>query len=73
MSTKHSKDFKVYQFLILSLPVPHWADENTDLPSNSYISKTIRVNIVFISAFFKEYSMSFLVISRLIEFAFVVF
>ena len=28
-----------------SLPVPHWAGDNTDLLSNSIISKTVRVNI----------------------------
>ena len=32
---------------ILSLPVPHRAGDNTDLPSNSNISKTVRVNIAF--------------------------
>ena len=33
--------------LTLSLLVPRWADDNTDLPSNSNISKPVRVSIVF--------------------------
>ena len=46
-------NFKLYsynwmQHLTLSLPVPRWADGNTDLPSNSN-KKTIRVNIAFTS------------------------
>ena len=33
--------------LTLSLPVPRCAGDNTDLPSKSNISKTVRVNITF--------------------------
>ena len=43
------------------------ADHNTDLPSSSNISKTVRVNIVFTEIFCKEYSISFLMIARLID------
>ena len=42
---------------------------NTDLLSNSNISKTVRVNIAFITAFLKEYFIRFLIVSRLIDFA----
>ena len=58
--------------LTLSLPVPRWAGHNTDLPSDSNISKTVRVNIAFAATFFKEYSTSFLMVCRLIDFALVV-
>ena len=43
---------------------------NTDLPSNSNISKTVRVNISFTRKFFREYSITFLMIS--IDFGLVV-
>ena len=46
--------------------------ENTDLPSDINISKTVGVNIGFIRHFFKEYSISFLMICRLIDFTLVV-
>ena len=36
----------------------------TDLPSNSNISKTVRVNIFFTQALLKEYSKSVLIICR---------
>ena len=58
--------------LTLSLPVPRWADDNIDLPSDSNILKTVRVNIAFAATFFKEYSTSFLMVCRLIDFALVV-
>ena len=58
--------------LTLSFPVTGWASANTDLPSNSDISKTVKENIVFIEMFFKEYLIGFLMISRLIDFATVV-
>ena len=45
--------FKV--ILTLLLPVPRWAVDNTDLLSNSNISKTVRANIAFASTLFKEY------------------
>ena len=48
--------------LILSLPVPRWAGHNTNLPSDSNIWKTVRVNIAF----------SFLMVCRLIDIALVV-
>ena len=38
----------------LSLPVPHWAGANTDLPSNCNISKMARVNIAFKKCFLKR-------------------
>ena len=40
---------------ILSLHVPRWVVDDTDLPSNSNISKTIKVNIAFTSTFLKKY------------------
>ena len=58
--------------LTLSLPVSCWAGHNTNLPSDSIISKMVRVNIPFATTFFKEYSPSFLTVCRLIDFAFVV-
>ena len=56
----------------LSLPAPRWTVDNTDLPAKSSISKTVRVNIAFTETLLKEYSMSFLMVCSLIEFAFVV-
>ena len=55
--------------LTISLPVTLWMGHNTDLPSESNISKKIRVNIPFAQTFFKEYSISFLMVCRLIDFA----
>ena len=40
--------------------------------SNSNISKTVGINIAFTRPFFKKYSISFLIICRLIDFALVV-
>ena len=54
------------------LPVPRWAGDITDLPSESNISKTVGVNIEFTETLFKEYSISFLMRCRLIDFALVV-
>ena len=51
-----------------SFPVPCWAVHYTNLISNSNILKTVRINIVFPRMFFKEYLISFLMISRLIDF-----
>ena len=45
--------FKV--ILTLLLPVPRWEVDNTDLLSNSNISKIVRANIAFASTLFKEY------------------
>ena len=56
----------------LLLFVPRWAGDNTDLPSNSNISKTVRVNIVFTTKFSKEYSTSFVMVCRLVDFVLVV-
>ena len=52
--------------------MPRWVGDNTDLPSDSNISKTVRVNIAFAATFSKEYSTSFLVVCRLINVALVV-
>ena len=46
---------------------------NTDLPSNSIISKTIGVTIAFTRKYFKECSINFLMIRRMIDFTLVVF
>ena len=56
------------RYLTLS---PRWTGHNTDLPSDSNISKAVRVNIAFAEDFCKEYS-SFLMVCRLIDFALVV-
>ena len=58
--------------LNLSFPVPHWAGDNTDLLSDSNISKAVIVNNVFTRTFFKEYSVSLLMLCRLTDFALVV-
>ena len=43
----NESDIKQSNILTLSLPVTRCAGHNTDLPSNSNISKTVRVNIAF--------------------------
>ena len=53
--------------LTLSFHVPRWAGDTTDLPSNSKISKAVKVNTT--RTLFKECSISFLIICRLIDFA----
>ena len=58
--------------MTVSLPVLRWAGGNTDLPLGSNISKTLRVNIAFAATFLKEYSTSFLMVCRLIDFSLVV-
>ena len=57
------------KIVTLSLTVTHCAGHNTDLPSNNNISKTVRVNSVFAGTIFKDYSISFLMITTLIDFA----
>ena len=52
--------------LILWFPWTCCVGPNTDLPSNTNISKTVRVNIVSTITFFQEYSVSFLMICKLI-------
>ena len=61
------------RWLTLSLSVLHWANDNTSLPLDINISKTVWVNIAFIKTFSKEYSISFLMVCRLIDFAIVIF
>ena len=41
-------------WLTFSLLVSHWAGHNTDLPSDSNISKKVRVNIAFAEQFLKN-------------------
>ena len=55
--------------LTLSLPVLSWAGHNTQLPLYMNISETIRVSVAFTQFFFKEYSISSLMLCRLIDFA----
>ena len=55
-------------FFTVSFPVTHWAGVNTDLTSNSNISKTVKVSVAFTQGFLKEHSISFLMICRLIDF-----
>ena len=52
--------------------MPCWAVHSTDLPLGSNVSKTVRVNVAFALTFLKEYSTSFLMVGRLIDFALVV-
>ena len=55
--------------LTLSLPVPRWAGSNTELLLTSKISKTVVIKISVTAMFFKVYSINFLMICRLIDFA----
>ena len=62
----------MYITLSLSLRVPScWAGHNTDLLSDNNLSKTVRLSIVFAGIYFREYSTSFLMVCRLIDFALV--
>ena len=45
--------------LTISLPVTLWMGHNTDLPSESNISKKIRVNIPFAKLFLKNTQQAF--------------
>ena len=54
------------------LPLSYCAGRNTELLSGRSISKTVREKVAFTTNFLKEYSISFLMISSLIDFAFVV-
>ena len=40
--------------LTFSLPVSRWAGDNTDLPSDINISKSVGVNIAFVGSFLKN-------------------
>ena len=62
---------KKFKKLTLSLSVPRWASDNTDLPLNSNISKVSRGNIALIRKFSEEYSINFLIVCRLMDFALV--
>lgn len=46
--------YVIDSLLMLLLPAPRWAGNNTDLPSNRIISKTVRVNTVFTERFSKN-------------------
>ena len=46
--------YVIDSLLMLLLPVHRWAGDNTDLPSNRIISKTVRVNILFTERFSKN-------------------
>ena len=70
-STPKKYKKRLFITLTLSLPEPHWVGGNADLPSDSNISKALRINIAFVGTIFKEYLTSFLIICRLIEFALV--
>ena len=69
-----SNHFFFYFFLKAKLifPVPRWVGDNTDLPSNKNISKTISANVAFFPSFLKECSISFVLVFRLIDFALVI-
>ena len=51
---------------------PCWAGDNPELLSDSNISKMVRLNTALTATFFKKYSTNFLMVCRLIDFAFVV-
>ena len=76
LSSNSNKSRKLFFFsienLFLSLPVTRSAGHNTILPSNISISKMLKVGIVFTGHFFKEFLISFLIISRLIYFGLLV-
>ena len=59
--------------LTLWFPIPRRVDDNTNLSLTSNIRNTVNVNIAFTRKFFKEYSISFVKVCRLIDFALVVF
>ena len=61
-----------FPVLTLLLPAPSWKGDNTVLPSNNNISKTVRVNAAFVGMFFKEYLISFLMVCRLVDITLVV-
>ena len=67
-----SAAFTATKILTLSLTGPRLVWANTDQTWNNNISKTVRVYIAFTGGFFKEYSINFLMIYRLINFALVV-
>ena len=59
--------------LALSLTDTRCVVHDTDLPWNSNISKTVRVDIAIIKKkIFKEYLIRFLIVSRFIDLALVV-
>ena len=58
-------------FLSLSIPMTHCVGHNTDTHSTSNL-KTIIVNVVYIQKFFKEYWITFVMISTLIDFTLLV-
>ena len=61
--------FFVTWLLTLLFLVPRWAVDNTDLPLGRNISQAVNVKIVFTRTFFKEFSISFLMVCKLIDFA----
>ena len=69
LSRRATDKNKPYNNVLLSLPVTSCAGYNTNLASKSNISEKMRANIAFTTPSFKEYSISFLMISRLIDFA----
>ena len=52
----------LFYVLILQLPITSWVGDSTNLPSNSNISKTVKVNIAFLQIFFEEYLIRFLMV-----------
>ena len=72
-NTDHPLLCCLFRFTLL-LPVTRCSGHNTNLPSNNNILKIVTVNIAFTKAFFlkKNYWISFLIMSRLIDYALVV-
>ena len=62
----------LFYVLILQLPITSWVGDSTNLPSNSNISKTVKVNIAFLQIFFEEYLIRFLMVYRLVDIGLVV-
>ena len=60
------------EFLTLSLSESRWTGAHTQLTLKNKISKMVRVSKAFTATILKEYSISFLMIWRLIYFALVV-
>ena len=58
--------------LTLSLPVPRWPGDNTVLPTSKQHLESNESKHCLYGTFFKQYSISFLMVCRLMDFAFVV-
>ena len=74
-SNSNKKQTLLWLFIVLALSLTdtRCVVHDTNLPWNSKTSKTVRVDIAIIKKiFFKEYLISFLIVSRFIDLALVV-